>query len=89
MNITVITDKKNNIVSSEFINSNFNNLFSQKNFNSTLIDIHGKSDKENLDNIMIKPFLPKALVLFISGKSWYFLSKKMDLAKKSYIRNHI
>ena len=45
-------------------------------------DIHRKSDKEDLDNIMIKPFLPKALVLFISSKSWYFLSKKNGLGKE-------
>ena len=41
MNITVITDKKNNIVSSEFINSNFKNLFYKKNLDSTLIEIDG------------------------------------------------
>lgn len=44
MNIIVISDKKNNIVSSEFLNSNFKNLFSGKNLNSTLIEV----DRDNV-----------------------------------------
>lgn len=56
--------------------SNINNALKQ-----IKSDIYGKRNKDNSDNIMIKPFLPKALILFIAGKSWYFLSKKNGLRK--------
>lgn len=67
--------------------SNINNALEQ-----IKSDIHGTRDKESSDNIMIKPFLPKALVLFIASKSWYFLSKKNglkkdELFKKPYLKS--
>lgn len=65
--------------------SNINKAFKQ-----IKSDIYGKGDEEKSDNIMIKPFLPKALVLYIAGKNWYLLSKKNglrkdELFKKPYI----
>ena len=41
LNITIINDKKNKIICSEFLNTNYKKIFSEENLNTTLIQIDG------------------------------------------------
>lgn len=61
-----------------------------KNINNTLEelkkDIYAQHEKHHCEDIMLKPSLPRWLVLFFSGRSWYPLGKKNGLSKKDLYR---